>query len=530
MKNLYISSARSQVIAGRLWKILFIVFFAPYNFSTFPDFWGFTANAQNEIPGQGVFSRNIVETDIAQSDDFGQSAAIQPDGKIVVAGYCHNDSENDFVLVRYNNNGLPDLSFGVNGKTLTEIRGSNEEAYAVAIQSDGKILVAGEKFNDLSTDFAIMRNNQDGSPDLSFAEKGIATTSIGNSDSYCHSVAVSPSGKIFLAGQSFNGKNWDMAVVCYNKDGSPDVKFGKEGKKILDINNSNDQARSVVVQPDGKIIIGGTSSGKFAIVRLNAEGVPDRSFGKNGIALKDVEGLPSKCNSVCLQKDGKIVAAGWSRAGFAIVRFSPFGFPDFTFGTNGVVSTSLGSEASFGLSVAIDHKERIIVGGRTMNGLEHEFALVRYNKDGTIDNGFFRKVGSEAGFDGRSIVIDKEGDIVAAGSVFNGKNSDIVLVRYSEDEEAVSTERSETGFKMKRGLENTVINVYPNPSSGAFSIKAETAGMYALINEMGKTVEIFRLCDENNFTRHMEYLPGGTYHVIGLNGNKNTLKNVVVVY
>ncbi|MFM7739828.1 MAG: delta-60 repeat domain-containing protein, partial [Planctomycetota bacterium] len=145
---------------------------------------------------------------------------------IVVAGWAHNGSNDDFALVRYNADGSLDTSFGTAGKVTTPVGTSNDQGYSVTIQPDGKIVLAGSTHNGSNWDFALVRYNADGSLDTSFGTGGMVTTPIGTNDDYGLSVTFQPECKIVVAGWAHNGSNWDFALVRYNADGSLDTSFG----------------------------------------------------------------------------------------------------------------------------------------------------------------------------------------------------------------------------------------------------------------------------------------------------------------
>jgi uncharacterized delta-60 repeat protein len=219
-------------------------------------------------------------TPLGSFDDFASAVALQPDGKIVVAGQSSSGSNNsDFALARYNPDGSLDASFGSGGKITTAI-GSRNAAYAVALQPDGKIIAAGFTYIVGDGDIALVRYNPDGSLDTTFGTGGTIRTSIGNSGEDVHGVALQPDGKIVAAGSSLtvNESDRDFTLVRYNPDGSLDINFGNEGKIITNIQGtgSSDIARAVVVQPNGKIVVAGHSSGigsaAFALVRYNSDG------------------------------------------------------------------------------------------------------------------------------------------------------------------------------------------------------------------------------------------------------------------
>jgi len=156
-----------------------------------------------------------VTTAIGAINDSALAVAIQSDGKIVAAGYSYNGANYDFALVRYNTDGSLDTTFNTTGKVTTAIGASNDSAYVIAIQSDGKIVAAGYSDNGANDDFALVRYNTDGSLDTTFNTTGKVTTAIGASNDYAYAVAIQSDGKIVAAGYSYNGANDDFALVRY---------------------------------------------------------------------------------------------------------------------------------------------------------------------------------------------------------------------------------------------------------------------------------------------------------------------------
>ncbi len=375
-------------------------------------------------------------------NEEGYSVAIQSDGKIVVAGCSNNGSNDDFAVVRYNSDGSLDNGFGTGGKVTTPIGIGDDYGTSVAIQNDGKIVVAGYSYNGSNYDFAVVRYNSDGALDTGFDGDGIVTTPIGiNEEGY--SVAIQSDGKIVVAGCSNNGSNYDFAVVRYNSDGSLDNGFDGDGKVTTPIGTGDDYGTSVAIQNDGKIVVAGYSYNgsnyDFAVVRYNSDGSLDNGFDGDGIVTTPIGSGHDKGYSVAIQNDGKIVVAGCSNNGsnddFAVVRYNTNGSLDTDFGTGGKVTTPIGINEG-GFSVAIQSDGKIVVAGCSNNGSNNDFAVVRYNANGSLDTGFdgdgivTTPIGS--GYDqGYSVAIQSDGKIVVAGFMHNGSNYDFAVVRYN---------------------------------------------------------------------------------------------------
>jgi uncharacterized delta-60 repeat protein len=324
-----------------------------------------------------------VTTAIGGSNHRVRSVAIQSDGKIVAAGEGFG-SLWDFALARYNTDGTLDTSFDSDGKVTTVFGASNDRVYSVAIQSDGKIVVAGVSYTGSSNDFALVRYNTDGSLDTSFDSDGKVTTDFGGGNDQAFSVAIQSDGKIVAAGNSRNG-NWDFALARYNTDGSLDTSFDSGGKVTTDFGGGNDRAYSVAIQSDGKIVAAGYSSNgsnnDFALVRYNTDGTLDTNFDSGGKVTTDFGGGDDQAYSVAIQSDGKIVVAGLSYTGsnngFALVRYNTDGTLDTSFDSDGKVTTAIGGTNDRAYSVAIQSDGKIVAAGYSYSGIQ-DFALVRY--------------------------------------------------------------------------------------------------------------------------------------------------------
>lgn len=345
-------------------------------------------------PGDLDLTFNVtgkVVTPIGPGYDSAQSVAVQSDGKIVVAGFANNGSNHDFALVRYTDSGALDTSFGSGGKVTTAIGSGDDYGQSVAMQSDGKIVVAGRARIGSNQDFALVRYMVGGALDTSFGTGGKVTTAIGSGNDSGYSVVVQSDGKIVVAGDS--GGN--IALVRYTDTGALDASFGIGGKVTTDmIGGSFDNGYSVVLQSDGKIVVAGSSTSDIALVRYTDSGALDTSFGIGGKVITDIGGSSDVGNSVAMQCDGKIVVAGLSvnPVGFdfdiAVVRYTDSGALDTSFGSGGKVTTDLGSGYDVGNSVAVQSNGKIVVAGTTSTDNYDDFALVCYTESGALDASF----------------------------------------------------------------------------------------------------------------------------------------------
>jgi uncharacterized delta-60 repeat protein len=336
--------------------------------------------------------------------DMAYGMAVQPDGRIVVAGFSNVRGTYDFALARYGGGGSLDLTFGAGGTVLTDIdaAGGSDEARAVAIQPDGKIVAVGSSDVGGSSDFAVVRYDQDGTPDRAFGADGRALTDVSGAGRYdaAYAVAVQPDGKIVAVGSSDASESSDFAVVRYNHDGTPDRTFGTGGTVVTDLGGT-DYAYAVALRGDGSIVVGGSSdaggSSDFALARYLVDGKLDSGFARRGTVLTDVSGVGSddEARAVTAQADGEVVAAGRSAAArrtdhdFALVRYRDDGSLDSRFGRGGTVLTDVdGGSDDVALALTIQPDRRIVAAGGSGWFHNDNFALARYGDDGTLDPTF----------------------------------------------------------------------------------------------------------------------------------------------
>jgi uncharacterized delta-60 repeat protein len=368
--------------------------------------------------------------------------ALQADGKIVMVGGTFTD----FILARFNADGSIDRDFGIDGKVTTDMGSGfrQEEALAVAIQADGKIVVAGYTAIDATPPaidppetFALARYNSDGSPDTSFGVGGKVSNNV---NGRAQALAIQPDGKIVAAGEfnfdSTNGSDFgDFTLARFNADGSLDLPFASSGtgQLAIDIGSASNSVRNVVLQPDGAIVVSGKPTGNFAgsdhtdIARFNANGTLDANFGSGGtltLAGAEVgEGL-------ALQSDGKLVLVGGvvqpiapATARFVLMRLNANGTPDNGFGAAGKVDTAF-TENALAQAVALQADGKIVVVGSSVFKTATEFIVARYDTNGTLDASFGTAGTLEIDFfnfgnAGENVLVQADGKIVVGGLARN---------------------------------------------------------------------------------------------------------------
>lgn len=398
-------------------------------------FWGLPDSTHAE-PGdldQTFGMGGKVMTDLSRDVDSGYAIGLQSDGKILAAGTSYGA----FALIRYNPNGTVDPSFGIDGVVKTEGGG----AFSLGIQGDSKIVLGGISNNN----FALVRYNPNGNLDTSFGNAGLVTTQFINSPySYLYAIGLQPDGKIVAAGNRVvlpdQIGNYDFALARYNTDGSLDTNFGISGFVITDLGGQGDTIRTLALQPDGKIVAGGFTYIYAALVRYNPDGSLDNGFGTGGVATADFGGVNSVITAVLLQPDGKIVVAGNNDfSEFVLARFESNGSLDLGFGTNGIVITPV---PGGGLveDVVLQSDGRILVGGsNSTDPSPYDFALARYNPNGSLDTTFGNLGIVTTDFDAsderiRALLLQPDGKVVAVGeTTTDGSNVNFALARYLTD-------------------------------------------------------------------------------------------------
>src|SRR5262245_1194483 len=349
--------------------------------------------------------------------------------------------------------GSLDTSFGdTGGKVIIPAGASDDYAFAMAAQPDGKIVVVGRAAENRA-DFALMRLERDGALDTTFgspATPGKVLTDFGNSDT-AYAVAIQPDGKIVVAGNALvTASGLDFAVARYNANGTLDASFGTGGKLTTAFSADSDTAYALLLQADGKIVVGGDSNQRtsgtgidYALARYNSDGTLDATFGTGGkltTALAAFSGRDS-IYALALQTVGgedRIVAAG-GEGDFSAARYLPNGTLDATFGaaSNGKVTALMGSSIGAARAVRVAADDKIVLAGHVSG----DVALVRLDASGRVDAGFgssgkvLTTVPSSREAVAQGIAIDGAGKIVVGGwaSEPNSSAGNFAVLRYLTD-------------------------------------------------------------------------------------------------
>jgi uncharacterized delta-60 repeat protein len=390
------------------------------------------------------------------------SLVLQPNGKIVAAGWGQRGSQVAIGLARYTPGGSLDKGFGLRGQAVTPF-GQRSGAYSAALQADGKVVTAGFTGRAFSSSyrFGLARYAPNGALDHSFGTKGHISTKIGSGGAVANGVTVQADRKIVAVG--LVGALDRFIVARYLPGGKLDTSFGTGGIAQTAL-GSNAVASAVAPQPDGKIVVSGTAGDDFVLVRYQSDGSLDPAFGTNGV-VKTSLASPADARAIALQPDGKIVVAGDVETDsvgpgyrFALARYLPDGSLDPSFGSSGIVTTPFGNVIAADLpfggaagAVAIQTDGKIVAGGTLFVPWpgRGSFAIARYNADGSLDSSFGdggRVTSSfgyappenptEAGDFVAGLALQPDGKVVAGGFSQFGPHTEqyaVAVARYLSD-------------------------------------------------------------------------------------------------
>ncbi|HEX6125768.1 MAG TPA: hypothetical protein VFZ23_10400, partial [Pyrinomonadaceae bacterium] len=322
-----------------------------------------------------------------------EDVAIQADGKLVLAGSTLGpDNTQDFAVVRLNANGSPDAGFGTNGLVAIPFDTNfNENGIAVVVQSDGKIVVAGNVQLGISGwDFGVARLNTNGSLDATYngGKVKIGVNTLGGDD-FVFDMIIQTDDKVVITGTTRPMPHKDIALVRLTTSGTLDSSFNTGRITIAFGGSTEDEGLALALQPDGNIVIAGSTSGDFCLIRMTTGGMLDASFNSVGFVVTPIGTQLDRATSVAIQSDGKIVAAGTANSGsfdeFAFARYLSGGQPDLTFDGDGKVTYDIVPMSSDVLSSVLIQADGKIIGVGAGGG---SYALVRLGSLGALDPTF----------------------------------------------------------------------------------------------------------------------------------------------
>jgi len=399
-----------------------------------------------------------VITDFGFGYNYVTAIALQPDGKVIVAGTSYN---NQFAIARYTSSGDLDTTFDGDGKVITSL-GSGLKSYVsyVSVQADGKIIVAGGSYTSIFPQeyfFSIAKYNPNGSLDTSFDGDGIVNNIFDDaSETYVNlnTIIEQPDGKFLVTTE--NGNSYDFVIRRYNASGSDDTSFGTNGKSALFIQDVN-RALGITLQPDQKIVVAGysrsftsdTSEYHFNVVRYTTSGVPDVSFDNDGIIASKFDSSNDVSSKLLIQPDDKIITIGTKITNaintlgkelIALSRTNTDGSLDTTFGTNGKVVSDLGQDYSKIKNAIVQQDGKILVSCQIGTfGNSNEYAIIRYNNNGSLDTTFGNNGKTATGYL-TAILSLPDGKIISASQVYDAQDNPFLnLKRLNNDGSLDST-------------------------------------------------------------------------------------------
>jgi uncharacterized delta-60 repeat protein len=428
-------------------------------------------------------------TQIGNSNDVANAVAVRPDGKIITAGYATNavgvSSNNDFALIGYNADGSLDYTFGNNAIVKTDIAtNSDDQIKAITILADGKILVVGESISGTNKNIVIAKYLADGSGlDPSFGVSGmrIVTFAASPFNIYINAMAVHSTGLIFVGGAIVNGTNTDFMLARFTSTGS---YIGYTTTNIVTGFNSG---YALAIQPDNKVVFAGSSGGNFAVVRYNINATLDNTFGTNGkvITSYGTTGSFEEARSVALQADGKILVGGntdivGGSDDFAVMRFNPNGSLDNTFGSGGKTLVDINAGSSdLSSTMVVYPSGKIVVAGQANFGT---IGICRFNNNGTLDTGFDGdgKMTLEIGYNldqVKAMALLTDGKMILSGNYLNGSNNDFALLRVNGIND----------FSVNNGRMTASLGLYDNQVS---SMLVQTDGKIILAGQTSSSAAV----------------------------------------
>jgi uncharacterized delta-60 repeat protein len=439
-------------------------------------------NAQNGALDLSFGDQGLVSNDYEPGfgDNFGHKLALQDDGKIVVACVLYDGTFARMGVYRYLTSGILDVTFGNGGLALASDLLGTSAGYDIAVQADGKIVVAGAaQTGDDDNGFAVARFLPNGQPDVSFGTQGLATHRLWgyNSFSFTYGLALQPDGKILLAGAKSDTLSYSSHAILLRclPNGQLDPSFADNG--VFDFQmgvTSVSFFLDVKLLANGNIIVAGDTYYAFThrdilMIRLSANGVPDPTFGNNGVVITEFNDTSERIFSIAIQADHKIVLCGGSDKNASngrvmVVRYTSAGLVDTTFAEGGVFYYSYQNLASVGISIVIQADGKLVLVGI----LNQDQMLLRLLPNGKLDPSF--------GEDGRvittfpegnnvtpyGIVIQPDHKIVVSGQQWReGNEGRTTLARYHSNFDPVVTQDSVAAL----------LKLYPNPTFGQITLE-----------------------------------------------------------
>ncbi len=353
----------------------------------------------------------------------GYAVHIDPHGRAITAGYTLGGHP-DFVVARFLQNGTLDTTFGDHGRTVLDLGGA-DYAYALDLQADGRIVVAGESDVGGTSRIAVVRFNNNGRPDATFGGgDGFTLTSFGNQRQAANAVVLTPDGNIIVAGFTSAGTNARSAMIRYTPGGQLDRSFGGDGRVSFDLSSSDEQFEAIAWDGTNYVLAGYAEvslTPEFSAASVTGSGKLNVQFSHDGFTTTNVTAGADLGYAMVRQPNGTIVVAGRvsnsGRDDWGVVRYLPSGALDTSWGGNGKVVTSFGKSFDVAYGIASQTNGKIVVVGRVhRRATGSDFGVVRYNTDGSVNLTFGMSGKAVTDFAGSD---DGARDVIARPS--NGK-------------------------------------------------------------------------------------------------------------
>ncbi len=489
-------------------------------------------------------TNGVNQIDFNNDRDYARGVAVQSDGKIVVVGQSRalSSGNYDFAIARFTSSGQLDETFDSDGKATIELGGSLDRAFDVAIQSDGKIVVGGSTKVGTDHSFAVVRLNTNGALDNSFSDDGKTTVIVGGAGSeFVTGMALQSDGKIVITGTNDNDGG-DIVVARLDTNGSLDEDFGIAGLIQHDIGTgSTDIATSVIVRPNGKIVVGGSTNAgpdeDLLLLQYNSDGSLDTAFGTSGIQISAIGVQNDGINAIVLQPDQRILTFGRSYNGtdkdVSITRHLSDGRLDTSFSDDGIATFDIRGGVDEAYAGAPQTDEKIIVAGSSGAGSDDDFLVMRLNNNGTLDSSFsadgIHFFDNDSVYDiAEGVAIQRDNKIVVAGHTNTGVTGwDFATARISATSTLSTLSSWSTSAQLRETFSSSVLTytiTVPNTT--------KTFSLTPTLGDRNSSITINGVAGSDGIaSQNVALVPGAntvTVKVISQAGTTSTTYSIVV--
>lgn len=445
----------------------------------------------------------------------GQAIAQQSDGRLLVCGQTPGLT----LIVRFNTDGSLDTGFGTNGLATSDPGASNDYLGSIAVQSDGRVVAAGNKFDAVAhADLIVQRYTAAGALDNTFSGDGTSELVFPGSNSYATGMVVQPDGRIVVCGERYVSSMWRSFLARFNSDGTSDAGFGTVALDMTP--TSEDNLRDITLQSDGRIVVCGRTSNAgstyMAVARYNTDGAPDASFGDAGKLLLSIDVGDVWATSVRVDAEGRIVLAGvfddYDDYWVAAVRLMPDGALDTSFGTNGSTLVPFGAYDDTQPTLSLQFDGKVVIGVHNSAALAPDVSVIRLTADGDLDDTFGTggigtsnaTSGSNGEYAVRSLLL-ADGGIAVAG--FADADSPSMQLAVWKFRSGLSV-----GLQEVEGLDAVLA---PDPVESRFTLTAsdplDNVSRIGIHDAAGRVVRIPLQVREGRLEGDASALPSGVY-------------------